>query len=327
MPTISVIVPIYGVEQYIGRCARSLFAQTLDDIEFIFIDDCTPDRSVELLEAEIENNRSRIAGKNWVVRIVRIPVNSGQAAVRKYGIQLATGDYIIHCDSDDWVDATAYEKMYKMAQRDGCDIVVCDYSLSDGISSQNIKYLSAPCYEDKAYYWRKLLRGEASTSVWSKLVKRELYLNESLQFPQGNMWEDFVLSTQLVSLARKIGYLEECLYFYYYNPLSICNTNIDRNQKQIMENAGLILSFVKSPINRQSYSEDDIICFKVYARYELSKYVSSYKYWRMWHDTFPEIKLKYLFLKDVSVRQKLRFLLQYIGLYPIVSKALAVFRK
>ena len=134
MPKVSVLVPVYGVEKYIERCARSLFEQTMDDIEFIFVDDCTPDHSIEILKSVIEEYRLRFAEKKYEVRIERLPTNSGLAAVRRHGIQLATGDYIINCDSDDWVDVTMYEKMYNKAIEEDADMVVCDYYRSDGVT-------------------------------------------------------------------------------------------------------------------------------------------------------------------------------------------------
>ena len=107
MPKVSIIVPVYGAEKYIERCARSLFEQTLDDIEFIFVDDCTPDRSIDILKVVIEKFRLRFGEKKYVVRIERMPMNSGQGAVRRHGIQLATGDYITFCDSDDFMPEDA----------------------------------------------------------------------------------------------------------------------------------------------------------------------------------------------------------------------------
>lgn len=133
MPKVSVVIPVYGVEKYIERCARSLFEQTLDDIEFIFVDDCTPDRSMEILAQIIKEYRLRFAEKNYVVRTERMPTNSGQAAVRRHGIQLCTGNYIIHCDSDDWVDKDLYKQMYLLAISSGTDIVISNYSVSDGV--------------------------------------------------------------------------------------------------------------------------------------------------------------------------------------------------
>ena len=326
MPKVSVIIPIYGVEKYIERCARSLFEQTLDDIEFIFVDDCTPDRSIDILKSVLEKFRLRFAEESKVVRIVRMPTNSGQAAVRRHGIQLATGDYIIHCDSDDWVDVTMYEKMYNKAIEEDADIVVCDYYLSDGEYNKEQKYLEHPIYSNKKVYWSKFLRGEASTSLWSKLVRRSLYINNEIIYPTCNMWEDFVITCQLISHSNTIGYVDECLYFYYNNPQSICNSNIDRNQKQIMENANIMLFFLQSPNNKQSYTKEDIVCFKYYSRYELSKNVQQFKYWKLWHKTFPEIKLNYLFIKDVKCRERLRFLSIYVGLYPQILKILSFLR-
>ena len=107
MPKVSVIIPVYGVEKYIERCARSLFEQTLDDIEYLFIDDCTPDRSVEILKQVLDEYPHR---KNQVI-IHRMEKNSGQAAVRKWGMLNVAGEYVIHCDSDDWVDIYMYEAM------------------------------------------------------------------------------------------------------------------------------------------------------------------------------------------------------------------------
>ena len=86
MPKVSVIVPVYGVEKYIERCARSLFEQTLDDMEFIFVDDCTPDRSIEKLKSIIEEYQLRFAEMNYEVRTERMPTNSGQAAVRRHAL-------------------------------------------------------------------------------------------------------------------------------------------------------------------------------------------------------------------------------------------------
>ena len=121
MPKISVIVPMYNVEQYIERCATSLLEQTLDDIEYIFISDKSPDNSIGVLKKVLE----RFPSKAGFVRIVERPTNGGIAAVRRDGILLATGDFVIHCDADDWVDTNLYEKMYTEAIRTKADVVIC----------------------------------------------------------------------------------------------------------------------------------------------------------------------------------------------------------
>ena len=167
MPKVSVLVPVYGVEKYIERCARSLFEQTLDDIEFIFVDDCTPDRSIEILESVIEEYRLRFAEKNYDVRIVRMPTNSGLAAVRRHGIQLATGDYITFCDSDDIMPEDAVESLYNLAVESDADIVSGDmeWLYDDGTTKRS--YISLPYGSDRESVYRALLSNEYSHTLCS----------------------------------------------------------------------------------------------------------------------------------------------------------------
>ena len=96
MHKISIIVPIYNVEQYIERCARSLFEQTYDDIEYVFVDDCSPDNSLNILYEVLNDYPHRISN----VKIIRHIENKGLTAARNSGLEVATGDYIAHCDSD-----------------------------------------------------------------------------------------------------------------------------------------------------------------------------------------------------------------------------------
>ena len=166
MPKVSVIVPVYGVEKYIERCARSLFEQTLDDIEYLFIDDCTTDRSIEILQQVLEEYPQR----KPQVTIHRMEQNSGQAAVRKWGMQNATGEYVIHCDSDDWVDTDMYRAMYEKAKEEDADVVLCGFVRSDGeriLSKQDNAFFE--CKGNKKQLIQSLLIGKDLSSLWNKL--------------------------------------------------------------------------------------------------------------------------------------------------------------
>ena len=100
-PKVSVVIPVYGVEKYIERCARSLFEQTMQEgIEYIFVDDCSPDRSIEILEKVLKEYPHR----EPQVKIIQHSKNQGIFYTRNTGVENATGEYIIHCDSDDWVE-------------------------------------------------------------------------------------------------------------------------------------------------------------------------------------------------------------------------------
>ncbi|MBP5211144.1 MAG: glycosyltransferase family 2 protein [Bacteroidales bacterium] len=99
MAAVSVIVLVYNVRDYIAQCARSLFGQTLEDIEYIFVDDCSGDESIEILEKILEEEFPERKGS---VKILRNDRNRGQAWCRRLAVENAAGEYIIHCDSDDW---------------------------------------------------------------------------------------------------------------------------------------------------------------------------------------------------------------------------------
>ena len=103
-PKVSVIIPVYNVEKYIERCARSLLEQSLKDIEYIFVDDCSPDNSITMLENILKEYPER----QPLVKILFHEPNRGLAYTRQEGVDAAKGEYIIHCDSDDWVEPEMY---------------------------------------------------------------------------------------------------------------------------------------------------------------------------------------------------------------------------
>lgn len=213
-PKVSVIVPVYKVEKYIERCAVSLFEQTLDDIEYLFIDDCTPDKSIEILKQVLEEYPQR---KNQVV-IHRMEHNSGQAKVREWGMRNATGEYVIHCDSDDWVDVHMYEDMYKKAIEDEADVVVCDFYSTDCNYEQYSKGLNS---KDRENMIADILLWRIAGCLWNKLVRRRVYAGQNIDYPTHNMGEDAALIIQILWNSRRVSYLSEPLYYYYMNPTSI----------------------------------------------------------------------------------------------------------
>jgi len=319
MPKISIIIPVYGVEQYIERCAVSLFEQTIEDVEFIFIDDCTPDKSIEILKGVIKKYRKRLFDENKLVRIEKMSMNSGQASVRRYGIQLAKGEYIIHCDSDDWVEKEAYFKMWEKAIIEELDIVVCNYVRTNGIqiwpSKISIDKLGSL---DNKRALSFLLQSKIPTSVWSKLVKADLYKDTRLQYPEHNMWEDYLLSTQIIFFSKRIGFLEKPYYHYFVNPNSICNVNLEKRHKQLVANCNAIIDFLNSNDLKDTFREE-IICLKVLARTELDPYLLKRKYYCLWKNTYPEIDKVVMSNQLLSFKEKFKFITKKLRIYPILS--------
>lgn len=238
MPKVSVIIPIYGVEKYIERCVRSLMEQTLDSIEYLFINDCTPDRSIDILKQVLNDYPQR---KSQVV-IHQMEQNSGQAAVRKLGMENVKGDYVIHCDSDDWVDKDIYRLMYESAISEDADIVVCDYLVHNG---ENALYKMKGCHTtDIKTFIEDLMFQKTQWSLWNKLIRRETY-SGNIAYPKGDMGEDMAILSQIIPRCRKMAYVDTPLYYYFRNPDSITNKlstrTIIRNFENVKSNTDVVL--------------------------------------------------------------------------------------
>ena len=317
MPKVSVIIPVYGVEQYIERCARSLFEQNMDDIEYLFIDDCTPDMSVEVLKSVLEEYPNR---KDQVI-IHRMKQNSGQAAVRKWGILNATGEYIIHCDSDDWTDVKMYETLYKIAKTDNADVVVCDFYTSDRYQHEYHKGLEATSREEvlSSFYQRKI-----PTTLWNKLVKRDLFLKEGFVFPEHNMGEDIVLITQALYFSTNISYVKEPLYYYYENPNSISNIQTEegayKKYSDAISNAAIVRDFYRTQ-ECPDIVRDALVVYYYYEKrllLPLIEFKRSYR--KQWYDTFSELNKEILFCPLLSFKEKIIYYATSLRLYPVKKR-------
>ena len=313
MPKASVIIPIYGVEKYIERCVRSLFEQTLDDIEYLFIDDCSPDGSVRIIMRILDEYPNR---KEQVI-IHRMEQNSGQAKVREWGMKNATGDYVIHCDSDDWTDLMMYESMYQKALEEDADVVVCDYYKSDGVNHE--MKLAIASGTDILSLLSDILRKMISAAVWNKLVRRNLYLITNFLYPTNDMGEDMVIMTQILLSARNVSYINRPYYFYFCNPTSICNaTPVDAQLKrfiQAVNNAKLIKTiFAKSEyFLRLRHSLNKYFFEERYLLVPLIKVDK--KYITIWKNTFPEINRYVLLNPYLTFGNKAHFYLTLFKSY------------
>ena len=308
MSKVSVIVPIYRVEKYIERCVESLFKQTLDDIEFIFVNDCTPDNSMDILNQLIKKYQSILAKKKYVIRIEQMLSNSGLAAVRKHGIQLATGDYIINCDSDDWTDIHMYEKMYNHAVYNDSDLVICDYIISDGnkdteeIINRNITDLS------KEVLFKKCLISSTMNPVWTSMAKRNLF--KEMIYPLGDMSEDKIIMTQLIWHAKKVSYLPVALYYYFMSNNSIVRTiNKDANIRkfrQLMDNKSVLLNFFKRENVRIPKKQLDAFLFSGKIGY-IESYLDDIECKKLWYETYPLSICNVIFNPYISLKLRIKY--------------------
>ncbi len=207
---ISIIVPAYNVEGYIGRCMDSLVHQTYENIEIIVIDDGSTDGTPEILK----DYKRRYPQKVCVIT----KENEGQAQARNDGLKQATGDYIGFVDSDDFVDARMYEWMYREAEEKGCDLVTCGYYGCDDETGEITVYQTGYQGEfDKNIYENPLILKVNSPYPWNKLYTRELLQRSGFYFRKGMIFEDLAAVFPLFLDAKKVGRVHEKLYYYIKN--------------------------------------------------------------------------------------------------------------
>ncbi len=312
MPKVSVIIPVYKVEPYIERCARSLFEQTLDDIEYLFVDDCTPDKSVDILIQVLEDYPQR---KKQVI-IHRMKQNSGLSAVRKWGIMNATGEFVIHCDSDDWVDTDMYRAMYEKAKENNADVVVSDFVLTDG---RKILERTKGCsVKDIQTFKYRLLFQKDPWSIWNKLFRRTVY-SKDLSFPMENMGEDMVICLQIIMECQRMGYVAEPYYHYFVNNDSITNRrNVSthvRNYESLKANTDLIIEILN---NKDIKHKKWVINGLQYnATRTLLNVIHRNSYYRnLWLQTYPNAIWYYLINPYIKIEKRFKCFLVLLGIYP-----------
>lgn len=314
-PKVSVIVPVYGVEKYIERCARSLFEQTLDDIEYIFVDDCTYDNSIQILEKISLEYPARIDK----IRIIKLTKNVGLPSARRCGVEVADGEFIIHCDSDDWVSNSMLETMYIAAINQDSDAVLCDILITDGVNYNRL--INSRPSSNRSELISQMLRGQVHSSLCNKLIKRSLYTND-ISFPQSNMREDMVLTIQLISKARNISYINQPFYYYYFNPTSISRSihkeGVLSRCSQSLINYNIIREyFVRT--ERMNLYEQDLTNLLFAIKLELGDVYKTKEGRDMWDGILPNITTSNILFQDLPLIFKFKFLFISLGVMPLLK--------
>ena len=198
---ISIIMPVYGVEEYVGKAIESMQAQTLTEWEFFCVDDGTKDRSGEICDSYAEKD-SRIT--------VIHKENGGAPSARNTAIDLAKGKYMYFLDSDDWAEPTMLEDMYRLAERDGAQLVVAGYYI-DTYYTDTEKYVQEQFCADAVYKNSEEFRKNAHRlfdknllyTPWNKLYLSSYILENKLYFPQ-TFWDDFPFNLSVVRDVERV---------------------------------------------------------------------------------------------------------------------------
>lgn len=315
MPKVSVIIPVYNVEKYIEKCARSLFEQTLSDIEYIFVDDCSPDRSIEILNKILDDYPCR----KPQTKILHNEENLGQGLTRKNGILAATGDFVIHCDSDDWIELDMYEVLYNTVIQSNADIVMCDAYRNLPNGSQYVMKMAADI--DKFKVFANLYSSKRMGALWSYLVARHITQDCSLIWPTWSYSEDLTLVFQYIMRANKLVTIDKALYHYRDNIQSISYEKRDLLKKDFLKTHAMIEQWCKDmgiwdALLPQRLARS--FCEKARKLGETRGDDTSAQ--KAWLATNPQLGVLELVKADLSVKQKVYAMILFMHLMPFVNK-------
>lgn len=235
---VTIAVPVYGVESYVEKCAESLFEQTYSNIEFLFINDCTPDKSMEI----ILNTLDRYPNRKGQVRIIDQPVNKGCPAARNLAVQLATGDFIFHVDADDYLEKDAISSMVSEQMATDADLVVGNYMIETDSKTNLVQYCDIS--KTKEEIVKDCLDDRSSQSVWGILIRRQIYIENNIRADENfHVGEDWQVAPLLLYYANKIAYVDKVIYHYQ---LSRPNSITITSQESVTKKKNQLICFVKT---------------------------------------------------------------------------------
>lgn len=235
---VTIAVPVYGVESYVEKCAISLFEQTYPNLEYVFIDDCSPDKSIEIIEKVLD----RYPNRQGQVRIIRQKKNKGCPAARNLAVQLATGDFIFHVDADDYLEKDAISSMVSEQMATDADLVVGNYMIETDSKTKLVKYCDIS--KTKEEIVKDCLDDRSSQSVWGILIRRQIYIENNIRADENfHVGEDWQVAPLLLYYANKIAYVDKVIYHYQ---LSRPNSITITSQESVTKKKNQLICFVKT---------------------------------------------------------------------------------
>ncbi|ATR94707.1 glycosyl transferase family 2 [Porphyromonas gingivalis] len=238
IPELSIIIPVYNVEDYLHRCVDSILSQDYDAYEIILVDDGSTDSSGSLCD--------ELARQHKCIRVIHKP-NGGLSSARNAGLRVAQGRYIWFIDSDDYIAEKCLDKIMTKIKSDGSEIIFFSHIRSNGVST-----FGSPVgkYHPGFYTGMEVLQGHlAYMTAWSYVSSKSLWDENNLLFLEGINFEDFEIWPRLLKTLKKGSFLKSDIppYIYYVRPGSIMNqSDPNKRLKQIQDYSRIENSWKKS---------------------------------------------------------------------------------
>lgn len=259
MVKVSVILPVYGVAAYIEKCTQSLLDQTLQEMEFIYVDDHGPDNSIELVQKMIADHPRR---DQFV--FLKPEHNMGAGMARNFAIPQAKGDYVAFVDSDDWVEPTMFEELYNEAAKHGADLCCCQ-AAKDYLDGQPTEILKNPdiASGELTPEKRRFFLTHYVSLFWTFIYKREMIERQGIRYPSSRSADDSYFVTSNLLLANSLAHVDKPFYHYLIRPGSVCTTKDSTKYQKRLETFRSLMAFLKEKgVYGQYKQEIDFIYIK-----------------------------------------------------------------
>lgn len=264
MKSITIAVPVYNVVNYIARCAKSLFEQTYECIDYLFIDDCTPDDSIIVLKKTINDYPHR---KDHV-RIIQHSHNRGLAAARNTAVENCQTEFLMHVDSDDWLEKDAVQKLVEEQQKGNYDIVTGNAKVWFSDREEDFRHIVS---KDKETLIPEYVKPSISHVIWGRLIRTSLYIDNEVKALEGiNIGEDLQVTPRLFYYADTFSFIDKFIYNY-----DCTNQNSYMKQTSQHEKFGLkVKQDLKSfEILRCFFEKCTPLIYKDCVEKEMNKYI------------------------------------------------------
>lgn len=292
-PKVSIIVPVYNVEKYIKKCASSLFEQTYPNIEYIFVNDASTDNSLDTLKHIAKNNLHQH------ITIVENKHNSGSSATRNNAINIATGEYITFCDSDDWVEPTAIEEMVNTMIYHNADIVVTPFYTNTFNQEKILNFEDADIAN-----LNKIPLNFLHFSLCNKLIKAHL-IKDNQSLPNVDCWEDLSVISRIYALDPKVVLLNKPFYHYRkYEHHSLTSNSHERQLNDRLIYTDFIVDWFTTHNLHTKYAQF-LNHLKFTAKIKMLR--TTPRQYRRWKQTYPEANKHIMSYTDIPLHYRLAF--------------------
>lgn len=307
---VTVIIPVYKVEKFIEICTLSLLNQDLEEVEYIFINDASPDSSLRILKRIVESSNRK---KDII--IINNEENIGVAKTRKKGMLMAKGEYVIQIDADDWVENNMLSSLYKKAKEEQSNVAICNYFVSH---LKKEYYIEEEYKKNINYNIKNMLLGNIHPSFWRTLIRRNYYIENNL-IPSGdfNMGEDIEIMLKLFSLTSKVSYVPKGLYHYIqYNSSSLTKSLDERAVNDAIIFIPKVVDFITNL--KEDYTKELRSMMVFYKKV----FILDKKHTHLFYEIYPEAnKFKYIFMYNFGIAQKITMCFMLLKI-PFVSRLL-----